>query len=120
MKNTLSTYTVLNHFNEDKIITLAQDGNTEAFNPLIRKYQQRIYNLIYQRIHDHEAAEDLCQEVFLKAWQALPNFKRQSAFSSWLYQIAINCSIDSPPETKAANCFCMRRIISKHEIMVFK
>lgn len=58
------------------------------------KYRQRIYNLIYQRVGNCETAEDLCQEVFLKAWQALPNFKGQSTFYSWLYKIAINCSID--------------------------
>ncbi|RKU18744.1 hypothetical protein C6503_08810 [Candidatus Poribacteria bacterium] len=67
MKNTLAAYTELNHLDEDELITRAQNGDTHAFNPLIRKYQQRIYNLIYRRIQNHEAAEDICQEVFLKA-----------------------------------------------------
>ena len=94
MKNTLGIPTELNYLDEEELISRTQNGDTEAFNPLIRKYQQRIYNLIYQRVRNHEAAEDLCQEVFLKAWRALPNFRRKSVFSSWLHQIAVNCSID--------------------------
>lgn len=94
MKNFLAAHTELNHFDEEEIISRTQNGDTQAFNPLIYKYQQRIYNLIYQHVQNHEAAEDICQEVFLKAWRALPNFQRKSAFYSWLHQIAVNCSID--------------------------
>ena len=94
MRGTSTTDIELNHFEEQELVTLVQNGNTEAFNPLVRKYQQKIYNLIYQRVGDRETAKDLCQEVFLKAWQSLPSFKKQSAFYTWLYQIAVNCSID--------------------------
>ena len=94
MRNTLTLHAELNHFDEQELIARAQNGDTEAFNPLVYKYQQKIYNLIYRKVGDRETAEDLCQEVFLKAWQALPNFKEQSVFYTWLYQIAFNCSID--------------------------
>ncbi len=94
MKNTLAAHTELNSLDEEELIARTQKGDTEAFNPLVRKYQPRIYNLIYRCIQNHEAAEDLCQEVFLKAWQALPNFQRRAVFYSWLHQIAVNCSID--------------------------
>lgn len=94
MKNTLAAHTELNNLDEEELIVRTQNGDTKAFNPLIRKYQPRIYNLIYGRVRNHEAAEDICQEVFLKAWRALPNFQRKSVFYSWLYQIAVNCSID--------------------------
>lgn len=94
MENTLTTHTELSLLDETELITRTQKGDTDAFNPIVSKYQQKIYNLIYQRVRDRETAEDICQEVFLKAWQALPNFKGQSAFYSWLYKIAINCSID--------------------------
>ena len=95
MKDTSATHTALNELSDGELIRRTQNGDTQAFNPLIRKYQRRIYNLIYQRVRDREAAEDVCQEVFLKAWQALPNFKGESAFYSWLYRIAVNCSIDA-------------------------
>ena len=95
MKDTSATHTALNELSDGELIRRTQNGDTQAFNPLIRKYQRRIYNLIYQRVRDREAAEDVCQEVFLKAWQALPNFKGESAFYSWLYRIAVNCSINA-------------------------
>ena len=94
MRSALTTHAELNDFDEQELIARAQNGDTEAFNPLVYKYQQKIYNLIYRKVRDRETAKDLCQEVFLKAWQALPNFKGQSVFYSWLYQIAVNRSID--------------------------
>ncbi len=94
MENTLTTKLELSHFEEQELIIRTQKGEADAFNPIVSKYQQKIYNLIYQRVKNRETAEDLCQDVFLKAWQALPNFKGQSTFYSWVYKIAINCSID--------------------------
>ena len=94
MDNTLTRNSELCSVEEQELIIRTQRGDKDAFNPIVRKYQQKIYNLIYQRVRDRETAEDICQEVFLKAWQALPNFKGQSTLYSWLYKIAINCSID--------------------------
>lgn len=94
MERDLTVNEELNYLNDSELIKRTQNGDTEAFNPIVRRYRKRIYDLIYRRVHHHETAEDLCQEVFLKAWQALPNFKGKSVFYSWLYQIAINCSID--------------------------
>ena len=94
MRNDLTIHPERNDFDEAELVARVQNGDTEAFNPLVYKYQEKIYNLIYRKVRDHETAEDLCQEVFLKAWQALPNFKGHSVFYSWLYQIAVNCSID--------------------------
>ncbi len=94
MRDTSTIHPELNHFDEQELVTRAQNGDTEAFNPLLRKYQQKIFRLIYRQVHDHETAKDLCQEVFLKAWQALPKFNGQSVFYTWLYKIAVNCSID--------------------------
>ncbi len=84
----------LEQMSEDELIRRFQDGDTEAFNPLVLKHQQKIYNFLYRRVRDRETAKDLCQEVFLKAFKALPNFKGDSKFYSWVYRIAINCSID--------------------------
>ena len=94
MNNALNSHEKYKRYDEQELITRTQNGDAEAFNPLVRKYQQKIYNLIYHKVRDQEAAKDLCQEAFLKAWQALPKFKRQSTFYTWLYQIAVNCSID--------------------------
>lgn len=88
------TASELEQIDEDELIARFQNGDVEAFNPLVLKYQKRIYNLIYRQIRDRETAKDISQEVFLKAFKALPNFKGGSAFYSWLYRIAINSSID--------------------------
>lgn len=94
MERALMVHEELNSLDDSELIRRTQNGDTEAFNPIVLRYRKRIYDLIYKRVHHHETAEDLCQEVFLKAWQALPNFMGKSVFYSWLYQIAINCSID--------------------------
>ena len=88
------TDTDLEQISENKLIERFQRGDTEAFNPLVLKYQKKIYSFLYRRVRDRETAKDLCQEVFLKAFKALPNFKGDSTFYSWVYRIAINCSID--------------------------
>ena len=91
---TAYTASELEHIDEDALVNRFKDGDIEAFNPLVLKYEKKIYNLMYQRVRDRETAKDLCQEVFLKAFKALPDFKGGSAFYSWIYRIAINCSID--------------------------
>ncbi|RKU18871.1 hypothetical protein C6500_12355 [Candidatus Poribacteria bacterium] len=92
----ISMYTAseLEQIDEDELVNRFQNGDIEAFNPLVLKYEKKIYNLIYQQIRDRETAKDISQEVFLKAFKALPNFKGGSAFYSWIYRIAINSSID--------------------------
>ena len=79
---------------EHELVVRFQNGDIGAFNTLVLKYQNRIAKLIYRHINDAETTKDLCQEVFLKAFKALPKFKRESAFYSWLYRIAMNCCID--------------------------
>lgn len=79
---------------EQELVRRFQEGDIEAFNTLVLKYQDRIAKLIYRNINDIETTKDLCQEVFLKAFKALPKFKGESAFYSWLYRIAMNCCID--------------------------
>ena len=91
---TLFTETELESTDDCEFVERVQNGDAEAFNPLVLKYQQKIYNLVYLRVHDRETAKDLCQDVFLKAFQGLPRFRRDSTFYSWIYQIAVNCSVD--------------------------
>ena len=79
---------------DDELVTNFQNGDKSAFNTLVLKYQNRIAKLIYRHTNDAETTKDLCQETFLKAYKSLLKFKRESAFYSWLYRIAINCCID--------------------------
>ncbi len=79
---------------EKELVERFQNGEQEVFNELVIKYQGKIYNLVYKYVPNSETAKDLSQEIFIKAFRALPHFKRQSAFYSWLYRIATNLCID--------------------------
>ena len=61
-----------------------------AFNLLVRKYQERIYHHIRKMVIDHDDADDLTQEVFIKAWKGLENFREEAQLFTWLYRIATN------------------------------
>lgn len=79
---------------EKELVKRFQNGEKEVFNELVVKYQGKIYNLVYKYVPNSETARDLSQEIFIKAFRALPHFKQQSAFYSWLYRIATNLCID--------------------------
>lgn len=76
------------------LIDEALSGDQAAFEKLMNKYYQHIYNLIFKMIFRKEDVEDLTQEAFIKAFNSLENFDRQFAFSTWLYKIATNNCID--------------------------
>lgn len=76
------------------LIHLALAGNQKAYGELIRRYQGMIFNLVYRMIGDYVEAEDIVQETFIKAFNALDSFKEKYAFSTWLYKIATNHCID--------------------------
>ncbi|MFQ6041478.1 MAG: RNA polymerase sigma factor [Candidatus Poribacteria bacterium] len=71
-----------------------QQGDNEAFDELVRKYQNKIYELAYRFTHNVEDALDLSQEIFLRAFKSLGGFKGESNFYTWLYRIAQNLCID--------------------------
>lgn len=72
----------------------ARQGDLQAFDYLMGKYQSRIYALLYNMTSNKEDAEDLLQEVFLKAYKALPRFKGKSSFYTWIYRIGVNTAIN--------------------------
>jgi RNA polymerase sigma-70 factor (ECF subfamily) len=67
-----------------------QRGDKRAFELLVAKYQRKIFRLLSRLIRDAAEIEDVAQEAFIKAYRALPNFRGESAFYTWLYRIAIN------------------------------
>jgi RNA polymerase sigma-70 factor, ECF subfamily len=76
---------------EDKqLVRLAQEGSPEAYEELVTKYQSKVYSMALSFTRNREAADDLAQEVFLKAYLALPKFHGKSEFGTWLYRISIN------------------------------
>ncbi len=70
----------------------AQEGDVRAFEQLFQQYQRGIYNTVFQMTHNDADAADLTQEVFVRAYRALPRLQTPEAFTSWLYRIAVNLS----------------------------
>ena len=76
---------------EDKeLIRSFNAGSMRAFDSLVLKYKDQIFNLCYRFLGDHEEADDSAQETFIKVYRSLRKFRFESAFSTWLYRIAVN------------------------------
>lgn len=80
---------------EDQVLVKrALHGDLGAYDALIRRYQERIYATVYHMTGNHEDANDLAQETFIKGYRALKSFKGDSSFYTWVYRIAINKTIN--------------------------
>jgi RNA polymerase sigma-70 factor (ECF subfamily) len=75
---------------EDRLVERAQQGEEEAFEELVKQYQAPLYYLALRFVRDEQAAADLTQTAFLRAYQGLAGFRGRSSFKTWLYRIAIN------------------------------
>ncbi len=75
-------------------ISLARQGDDEAFRTLVERYSRRVFQLAYRITVDQQDAEDVVQETFLRAYRGLKRFQGRSGFGTWLYRIAVNCSLD--------------------------
>lgn len=75
---------------DQALVRRVQEGDTSAFDLLVRKYQHRIAALIGRYIHDWSECQDVAQDTFIRAYRALPNFRGDSQFYTWLYKIAVN------------------------------
>ena len=75
---------------DQELVERAQAGDQKAFERLVEKYQRKLGRLLSRFIRDHAEVEDVSQEAFIKAYRALPSFRGESAFYTWLYRIGIN------------------------------
>lgn len=79
---------------DNELVRAARDGDMGAYDLLVRRYQERIYATVYHMTSNHEDANDLAQETFIKAYSALKSFKGDSSFYTWVYRIAVNKTIN--------------------------
>lgn len=79
-----------NQASDQKLVERVQKGDKGAFDLLVLKYQHKIVNLIIRYVRDPDLALDIAQEAFIKAYRALPRFRGDSAFYTWMYRIAVN------------------------------
>jgi RNA polymerase sigma-70 factor (ECF subfamily) len=79
---------------DEELVAKSVGGDADSFNELVLRWERPIYALAYRTIGREEDARDVCQETFLRAFRALPGFRGQAKFSSWLYRIALNLCRD--------------------------
>jgi RNA polymerase sigma-70 factor, ECF subfamily len=77
------------------LVARSQEGSREAFSALVTRYQERVLNLVFRGLGDHDAALDVSQEVFLKAYRGLARFQGESQFFTWLFRITMNETISA-------------------------
>jgi len=75
---------------DQQLVARVQTGDSRAFDLLVLKYQHKIFSLIGRYVHDADEVQDVAQEAFIKAYRALPKFRGDSQFYTWLYRIAVN------------------------------
>jgi RNA polymerase sigma-70 factor (ECF subfamily) len=78
---------------DSEVIKLILQGDKEKYRMLVEQYQQMVFRTCMGFVHDKNDADDLTQDVFIQAYQSLPQFRGDSAFSTWLYKIAVNASL---------------------------
>lgn len=85
---------VLADATDQEVVLQARAGREAAYRELIRRYERPIFSLIYRMVRDRELAEDLSQETFVKALNAIDSYRPEYKFSSWIFKIANNAAID--------------------------
>ena len=91
--------------NENEIIIQILQGNRNLYKILVEKYQSMIFRTCMGFLHQKDDADDLTQEIFIQAFQSLGSFKGNSSFSTWIYRIAINASLNKVRQTSRRNLF---------------
>jgi RNA polymerase sigma-70 factor (ECF subfamily) len=79
---------------DQEVVVLAKSGRDAAYRELVRRYERPVFSLIYRMVRDRELAEDLAQETFVKALNAIESYRPEFKFSSWIFKIANNAAID--------------------------
>lgn len=92
---------------DEALVARARENDPAAFDALVERYKQRIYSTIYHMTSNHEDANDIAQEVFIKAFKNLHRFKGDSSFYTWIYRIAVNCTINFLKRRRAKNHYSL-------------
>ncbi|MFA6540570.1 MAG: sigma-70 family RNA polymerase sigma factor [Bacteroidota bacterium] len=95
----------MNQADDLELIQEFKKGNEQAFNKLVLRYQEKVYWVVRRFIPDHDDANDVAQNVFVKAYQSLHSFKGESSFYTWVYRIAVNLSLNEIRRKKVRKIF---------------
>jgi len=94
------------------LVQKAKEGDKDAFCELVKKYKRQVYFVAYRMTNNHFEADDLSQEAFVKAYESIGNFKEKSAFSTWIYRIITNMTIDYIRKNRTKQVFELDENIS--------
>jgi len=101
--------------NEKDLIEKAKSGDIEAFEQLIISCEKKVFNIAYRMIGNYDDANELAQEVFIKAFRSIKNFKGDSLFSTWIYKITANVCLDELRKRKNKNILSLDQDIELND-----
>lgn len=104
-----------NHADTAELVILAQQGDMEAFETLILQHEKIVYNIAFRMMEGSEDVKDIAQEVFLKVYRNLGKFDGKSAFSTWIYRIAVNTCIDEIRKRKGKQTYSLDAELEEEE-----
>ena len=88
---------------EQQLLLHAKDGDREAFRVLVERYMKQAYNIAYGFVNNHDDAEDIAQESFVRVYQSIASFRGDARFSTWLYKIVMNLSLNRMKQRRNVN-----------------
>ena len=97
----------LRHEDDETLVARVQRGEAAAFDVLVERYKERLYATVYHMTSNHEDANDLVQETFIKAYKSLKGFRGRSSFYTWVYRIAVNRTINFLKRRRNRNQFSL-------------
>ena len=117
---TWTSPSALSSLDDEELVTRSRGGDTESFNQLVHRWERPIFALAYRTLGREEDARDVTQETFLRAFRALPGFKGDAKFSSWLYRIALNLCRDWMRRDRRAPMVAVPEGVEIHELAAEK
>lgn len=105
----------MDHRSDLELIEEFRHGNDKAFNLLVLRYQEKIYWVVRRLLPDHDEADDVVQDIFVKVYRSLNTFKGDSSFYTWLYRIAMNLSLNEIRRKKTRRTFSLDENVAQHE-----
>ncbi len=107
-----------NQKSDDALIVMFQSGDQTVFRYLVERYQEKIRNLVYSIFSEQEIVDDLAQEIFIKVFEALPKFRFESSFYTWLYRITVNKCRDEMRKRKVKRFFTFHHVEQTSKIAI--
>lgn len=101
--------------NDSELIRQFKNGDIKGYNEIVRKYQQQVYWVIRKIVQDHDETDDITQEVFIKVYSALKEFREESNLFTWLYRIATNYAINYTRKVKVRNTVSVETVVEPIE-----